>query len=210
MLRWFFAPSLAYLNLFFSSAPKSPKSIKVTNISSSSVQLIWEPSVDDTPVTAYFIEKRDTAKDIWIKVKNGVWFLVTNTRLLRSLCRSVRWSICQSVGPLVRRTLTQCKNTMQGMLYCHCPPMRDWCCHVYCLVYFYNAFLFFIDKQKKYNYPLSRWPECLLKLSSMMLITWYLGMSTISEFLLKMIMEKAIPALQMLPWEPSVQMVCKS
>lgn len=50
------------------SAPMSPQSIQVVNISSSTVQLSWEPPADDTPISAYYIEKQDTSKDLWIKV----------------------------------------------------------------------------------------------------------------------------------------------
>jgi len=50
------------------NAPKPPKTVKVLNVSSTTVQLSWDPPADDTPITAYFIEKQDTSKNVWIKV----------------------------------------------------------------------------------------------------------------------------------------------
>jgi len=50
------------------NAPKSPQCIKVANVTSSTVLLAWEAPTDDTPIHAYYIEKKDTSKDIWIKV----------------------------------------------------------------------------------------------------------------------------------------------
>jgi len=50
------------------SAPSAPRNLRVTSVSSTNVHLNWEAPFGDTPFDAYYIEKRDAEKDVWIKV----------------------------------------------------------------------------------------------------------------------------------------------
>lgn len=60
---------MAHSNSYTPERPSPPVNLNSSNQTQSSVQLTWEPPLDDggSPILGYIIERREEGKDNWIR-----------------------------------------------------------------------------------------------------------------------------------------------